>query len=148
MGVGSGGRVAVPPPPPPPPPPPHNSAIFVVVYFFANFRVFFVALPLEIFLPTPLGLGGTDPLFKLAKTQNNTLFQCLQIIGAKYVPKMSYFALKSSKVVRFWGLRLQTLGSPAAGSLAPDPQSPIASCGRRLPPDPLLISGYAPEIGL
>jgi len=40
-------------------------------------------------------------LLILAKTNiiHCWLFQCLQIISAKYIPKVSYFALKSSKVV-------------------------------------------------
>jgi len=50
------------------------------------------------------------------------------------VPKMSYFAFKSSKVVSIWGLRSQ---NPGGWELRP--QIPIASGGRRLRPgSPLL----------
>jgi len=46
---------------------------------------------------------------------------------------MSYFALKSSKVVSFWGLFLQTPGHPAAGASPPEPH---CLGGGRLRPGP------------
>jgi len=63
--------------------------------------------------------GVRTPL--LLNLQKRKQFQCLQIIWAKYVPKMSYFALKSSKIVSFWALRPQIPGPPAARGVVPDP---------------------------
>jgi len=66
------------------------------------------------------GSRGPDPLRKLAEQAvvRKVRFCCKATI--KYVPKMSYFALKSSKIVSFCGLRPQSAGLPA----------PIASSGR------------------
>jgi len=45
---------------------------------------------------------------------------------------MSYFALKSSKVVSFWGLRHQTPGPLAPGGFASRPPLPPAAGGSAL----------------
>jgi len=59
---------------------------------------------------------GSGPLLKLVeqKVVRKGRFCCK---APKYAPKMSYFALKSSKVVSFPGLRLPLL--LAAGGSAP-----------------------------
>jgi len=77
------------------------------------------------------GLSSPDPstVLKPYKNANNALFQCLQIILAKPVPKLSYFAIKFSKVVSFWGLRPKTPGLPAAEGFASRPPLLPAAVG-------------------